>query len=569
MKRTSRPNSLIGALVMVALAFGVVTPAQADDMAATMTIHSVLETDGVLTVSQTLTFDGTVPAQVVQRLATTRPSLGDEIFTYDITDADAVSDGTSLQPTVERDGTYLVITVDGTKVVNKTLEMTYRVTGATIPQPMVTGQDPTNRVTWRFLQGLNVGVRKISGTVELPVGVAPLDIDCLAGPPVAPTSCQTYAAGTFEALNPQFTNGPLGAGEVVELSFVVPASQVGANQQIRYRWSLDRAFSAGLPEVLAALAALLIGGGLLYWAHRTFGTDQGRMKPQRIAEFVPIAAGQERFELHVPIRPAEVGTLLDERVDPIDITATIIDLAQRGYLRIIELPRESEFALRDWTFERRGDPSELSRYEQVLVNALAPGNGDVIYASTISEAIVAVIPQVQEGIYAHMASEHYFVKRPDKVRAMWHRYALATLASALVIFFALVIFTTFGILGLVLVGLAMAVLWMARKMPRRTPKGTAALAGLQVLAHDLLNQNTDNVPPDDAYGEISRILPYAIVLGGADRWLGALAAADDDPDVPDPTDLDWYHAPENWQLLDLKASLDHFIMVIEAKLFRR
>ena len=37
------------------------------------------------------------------------------------------------------------------------------------------------------------------------------------------------------------------------------------------------------------------------------------------------------------LTPAEVGTLIDEQVDLRDISATIIDLAVRGYLKIEEL----------------------------------------------------------------------------------------------------------------------------------------------------------------------------------------------------------------------------------------
>ena len=43
------------------------------------------------------------------------------------------------------------------------------------------------------------------------------------------------------------------------------------------------------------------------------------------------------YEAPDGLRPAEVGTLIDEKVDLRDISATIIDLAVRGYLRIEEL----------------------------------------------------------------------------------------------------------------------------------------------------------------------------------------------------------------------------------------
>ena len=53
-----------------------------------------------------------------------------------------------------------------------------------------------------------------------------------------------------------------------------------------------------------------------------------------------MGAGQSEFRVLGDVRPGHVGTVADERVDPIDITATLIDLAVHGHLRITELPRE-------------------------------------------------------------------------------------------------------------------------------------------------------------------------------------------------------------------------------------
>jgi hypothetical protein len=63
-------------------------------------------------------------------------------------------------------------------------------------------------------------------------------------------------------------------------------------------------------------------------------------------------------------------------------------------------------------------------------------------------------------------------------------------------------------------------------------------------------------------------LPYSIVLGGWDRWLDALVAADA-AEVVDATELDWYHGPDGWELQDLPACLGAFITVVTGRLFAR
>ena len=60
--------------------------------------------------------------------------------------------------------------------------------------------------------------------------------------------------------------------------------------------------------------------------------------------------------------PAEVGTLLEDKIDPRDITSTLIDLAVRGYVKIEETLDRGLAHLRaglcqvasgEWTKERQ------------------------------------------------------------------------------------------------------------------------------------------------------------------------------------------------------------------------
>ena len=54
----------------------------------------------------------------------------------------------------------------------------------------------------------------------------------------------------------------------------------------------------------------------------------------------------------------------------------------------------------------------------------------------------------------------------------------------------------------------------------------------------------------------------------ASEALDGLAATDTDG-VPDPTDLDWYHGPDDWQLADLPDSLRNFVQTTEGGLLKR
>ena len=59
-----------------------------------------------------------------------------------------------------------------------------------------------------------------------------------------------------------------------------------------------------------------------------------------------------------------------------------------------------------------------------------------------------------------------------------------------------------------------------------------------------MSHPTNQMPPGAELREISEVLPYAVVLGGADRWLDALVTADDDEEPRILPICRWYHGPD-------------------------
>src|SRR5688572_3782006 len=70
------------------------------------------------------------------------------------------------------------------------------------------------------------------------------------------------------------------------------------------------------------------------------------------------------------LRPAQMGVLLDERADTLDVTATIVDMAVRGYLHITELPKKGWFGGNDWKLTKMKGPDGLSAFETKVFNGL-------------------------------------------------------------------------------------------------------------------------------------------------------------------------------------------------------
>lgn len=557
--RLRRPAAIL-AVATVLLAC-VAPSARAADQVSTYVVKATVNSDGTLGVKATMTFAGAAPADVQQVFDTATRTANHTEYRYTLTDLAASTAGKDLGAKVTA-GTGSTTVDIPTGGATTPIELDYTVHGAAL----ATAGDTTT-VSWPLLQGLNLPVATFDAEVAVP-GLFTL-VDCAAGDPSAPGACTYYGGGTHDNPVPVFHHEAAAAGQVVVATIRFPANVVASNQDLRELWSLDRAFSADPLPLGIALGLLVLGGLALWAAHRRIGRDAVvPAAPTLVAEFAPIGPGQSEFRVLDGVRPGEVGTLADERVDPIDVTATLLDLAVRGHLRITELPRDSAHAPSDWTFARLHGTDTLLDYEHTLLDAVAPVQGDPIRVSNLAGSVGAVIGQVQSELYDEVVARGWFARRPDSTRNHWWVLGWVGLGVAVLVTVLLAAFTSFGLAGLALVAVALGVLFLAQDMPARTAKGASVLAGLDVLRGSLLTQPVDTLPAGRGAHELSSILPYAIVLGGKERWLQAVVDSDDDG-LPDSTDLDWYHAPDTWHLADLPASMANFVTTVQGTLFSR
>ncbi|WP_344801953.1 DUF2207 family protein [Microlunatus ginsengisoli] len=532
-------------------------PAAAEGTASVFDAKAELAADGALRVQQTITFAGTAPANVSQTFELRQNIVGQRQYVMQLSDVTASIGGQTVAPTQSDHDRFRTVTVatGGANVVS----MSYTVTGA------VRTIDSGTALQWPLLQGLSAQVNEFTGTVRLPAAFNYLE--CNAGSPNSPVPCRVATGGTGEVPLPTFRDGPLGEGQIVAVDIGFAPGAVPANEQIKELWTVGRAFSAKPLPLGIALGLLVLGGLGLLAMHRQAGRDATAGEPARAGQFVPVGAGQTEFRVVGEVRPGEIGTLVDERVDPIDVTASLLDLAVRGHLLITELPRASAYARTDWELTRLAGPDALQSYEQLLLDTIAPVGG-IVRVSELAGRVQDSIGAIQDKLYDEMVGHGWYERRPDSTRSRWTRLGLIGIAAAVVITALLALLTEFGLVGIALIALALGLMFVAQEMPSRTPKGAALLAGLGALRSDLMSHPTDQMPPGAELREISEVLPYAVVLGGADRWLDALVAADDDADA-DSTDLTWYHGPADWHLRDLPDSLRNFITTVSGLLFAR
>ena len=144
----------------------------------------------------------------------------------------------------------------------------------------------------------------------------------------------------------------------------------------------------------------------------------------------PIAA---QYEPPDKLTPGEVGTLIDNSVDMRDITASIVDLAVRGYIVIEEKQKDHLLGLthsKDYLFhlqKSQADWPALKPHEQELLRGIFPsGNaGDIVSLADLHNRFYQNIPGYQKPDFR-------LARRPGLLRPasrqcslqlhwLWHR----------------------------------------------------------------------------------------------------------------------------------------------------
>src|SRR6185295_14107226 len=100
------------------------------------------------------------------------------------------------------------------------------------------------------------------------------------------------------------------------------------------------------------------------------------------------------------IRPGQVGTLLDEHANLLDVTASIVDLAVRGWLTITELEPTGLFHRNaDYELTETGTgKGELLPYEKKLLTELFR-TGSTVKLSDLKYQFRAGLTKIQDGLY--------------------------------------------------------------------------------------------------------------------------------------------------------------------------
>jgi len=371
----------------------------------------------------------------------------------------------------------------------------YRMTGAFI------FADDLDRLYWDAVSiDRDVAIKSSTVTVQLPQGIKVEDVK---------------ASEYIDISNPPSDYGQVVEGDRLrwEVREIPPYSTFTIDVAlpkgaVAKPWQYDRA--CGIAIIASSsflLAAAALGMFLLWWRK---GRDVGRTGTAMV-----------RYEPPVGILPAMLGMLVNQKPRVHDISATIVDLARRGYLVIIESEKRSFIRMREYAFQRsKEDLSGLLPYEREIMEGLF-SSGDRVEESDLRNKFYTHVDSIlNKGVKKEVMERKLFTTEPGAMRT---RYLVAAALVAGLPLAALLVLPTwfdlgwFAVLLLAFIPIGAVVAIVGWAMPSRSVEGSRAYEhamGFREFMETAEKQELESMTPENFQAN----LPYAMVLGVADAW---------------------------------------------------
>jgi uncharacterized membrane protein len=429
--------------------------------------------------------------------------------------------GNPLKYEQKREGRYLKfkISVPDAQDRTRTVIIRYRVLNA------IRFFDYHDELYWNVTgDDWDVPIRSVSAKIELPAGVTGLHAIAFTG---------VYGSRDRDAQVE--TNGNL--------------VEVRTNHSLSYREGLtavvgwDKGFVQ--PPSTAMKISLFLRSNwplflpvvaffIMLWLWWTRGRD-----PERGSIAV-------QYEPPDKLTPGECGTLVDNEAAMRDITATLVDLAVKGYLTIEQKDESHLLGLthsKEYIFHLKRPPTEWSAvrpHELEMLSVLFDdGSVTSVKLSELQNHFYTHLPAIRSRIFDALMADGYYLHRPDTVRQSY-------IGAGIVI--GILLFVFGGALGAA-TGVA-HVTWVIAAiltaavicifgwfMPARTLTGARTLEKVLGFEQFLGRVESDRLERIVKTPELfEKFLPYAMALHCEKKWVAAFAGMAMQPPQ-------WYSGP--------------------------
>jgi uncharacterized membrane protein len=253
-----------------------------------------------------------------------------------------------------------------------------------------------------------------------------------------------------------------------------------------------------------------------------------------------------QYEPPDKLTPAECGTLVDNEATMRDITATLVDLAVKGFLSIEQTDESHLLGLthnKGYIFHLKQPATQWAparpHEQEMLAGLFDDGASTSVKLSDLQNSFYTHLPAIRDRIFNSLMADGYYLHRPDTVRAAYIGAGVVLGAILIAGGGALAIATgvarlTWTIAGIATGAVICIVGWF---MPARTIQGARTYAKVLGFEDFLGRVESDRIEKLEKTPELfEKFLPYAMALHVEKKWVQAFAGIAMQPPQ-------WYQGP--------------------------
>ncbi len=232
---------------------------------------------------------------------------------------------------------------------------------------------------------------------------------------------------------------------------------------------------------------------------------------------------EPRYEPPQDFKPGEVGVLLDDHLDPRDVTATLIDLAVRGYIKLERckpdagvLFEHQDFAIR--AVKEKESWTTLLPHERTLLFHTFYG-GEWTKLSSLTLRFYPIVPVMEQQVLQSLRKKGMYWNDPAYAPAA----RLTMLGMFLLLAFLIQVAGVFSfasswlLSSIAILASASIVYYFGRGITSKTLKGLSSyrqILGFQEFLNSVERDRLERMP-----GQLfERWLPHAMALGVEQHW---------------------------------------------------
>ena len=240
-----------------------------------------------------------------------------------------------------------------------------------------------------------------------------------------------------------------------------------------------------------------------------------------------------QYEPPDKLTPGECGTLVDNEAAMRDITATLVDLAVKGYMTIEQKDESHLLGLshsKEYIFHLKKPPTgwtDARTHEQQMLAAIFDSGATTdVKLSDLQNHFYTQLPAIRDSIFQALMQDNYYLHRPDTVRQGYIGAGMAigflTIAGNVFLARATGIASLTWVIAGVATGAVICI--FGYFMSARTVTGQRALEKVLGFEDFLGRTQKDQIDRLEKTPELfEKYLPYAMALHVEKKWVQAFS----------------------------------------------